>query len=80
MNVVIEFLYDLYKSGVHYSGFGTAKSVLSGFLSLYSEGQIGISNSVFVKKLMRGGIRIILDFSHIFRTSHYALFRFYVSI
>ena len=39
INVVIEFLYDLYKSGVQYSGIGTARSALSGFLSLCSEGQ-----------------------------------------
>ena len=36
INVVIEFLYDLYKSGVQYSGIGTARSALSGFLSLCS--------------------------------------------
>ena len=54
INVVIEFLYDLYKPGVQYSSIWTARSVLSGFLSWYSEGQIGIGNSVLVKKFMRG--------------------------
>ena len=55
INLVIEFLYDLYKSGVQYSGIGTARSALSGFLSLCSEGQVDIGNSVLVKKFMRGG-------------------------
>ena len=36
INLVIEFLYDLYNSGVQYSGIGTARSALSGFLSLRS--------------------------------------------
>ena len=36
INVVIEFLYDLYKSGVQYSGIETTRSALSGFLSLCS--------------------------------------------
>ena len=45
---------DLYKSGVQYSGIGTARSALSGFLSLCSEGQVDIGNSVLVKKFMRG--------------------------
>ena len=54
INVVIEILYDLYKSGVQYSGIGTARSALSGFLSLCSEGQVDIGNSVIVKKIMRG--------------------------
>ena len=54
INVVIEFFYDLYKSGVQNSGIGTARSALSGFLSFCSEGQIDIGNSVFVKKFMRG--------------------------
>ena len=31
INVVIEFLYDLYKLGIQYSGIGTARSALSGF-------------------------------------------------
>ena len=54
INLVIEFLYDLYKSGVQYSGIGTARSALSGFLTLCSEGQVDIGNSVLVKKFMRG--------------------------
>ena len=54
INVVIEFLYDLYKSGVQYSGIGTRRSALNRFLSFCSEGQIEIGNSVFVKKCMRG--------------------------
>lgn len=44
----------MYKSGVQYSGIGTARSALSGFLSLCSEGRIDIGNSVLVKKFMRG--------------------------
>ena len=54
INVVIECLYDLYKSGVQYSGIKTARSALSRFLSLCSEGQVDIGNSVLVKKFMRG--------------------------
>ena len=54
INVIIDFLYDLYKSGVQYSGIGTARSALSGFLSLCSEGRIDVGNSVLVKKFMRG--------------------------
>ena len=54
INVIIEFLYDLYKSGIQYSGIGTASSALSVFLSLCSEGRIDIKNSVLVKKFMRG--------------------------
>ena len=47
IKVVIDFLYDLYKSGgVQYIGIGTARSALSGFLSLCSEGQVDIGNSV----------------------------------
>ena len=52
--VVIEFLHDLYKSGIQYSGIQTARSALSGFLSLCSESQVDIGNSVLVKKFMRG--------------------------
>ena len=47
-------MYDLYKSGLQYSGIGTAKFVFIGILSLCSEGQIDIGNSVLVKKSMRG--------------------------
>ena len=54
INVGIELLYDLYKSGIQYSGIGTAKSALSGLLSICSGGSINIGNSVLVKKLMRG--------------------------
>ena len=54
INVVIGFLHDLYKSGVQYSGIGTDRSALSGFLRLCSEGQVDIGNSVLVKRFMRG--------------------------
>ena len=54
IKLVIEILYDLYKSGVQYSGIGTARSALSGFLSLCSEGQYDTGKSVLVKKFMRG--------------------------
>ena len=54
INVVVEFLYDLYKSGIQYSWVGTARSALSGFLSICSGGSIKIGNSVLVKKFMRG--------------------------
>ena len=54
INVVIEFLYDLYKSEVQYCGIGTARSALSGFLSLCSEGQLDFGNNVLVKNCMRG--------------------------
>ena len=54
INVVFEFLYDLYKSGVQYCGIGTAKYALSGLLCLCSEGQLDFGNSVLVKKFMRG--------------------------
>ena len=53
-NVVIEFLYDVYKSGIQYSGIGTARSAVSGFLSICSGGSINIGNNVLVKKFMRG--------------------------
>ena len=46
INVVNEFFYDLYKSRDHFSGIGTAKSDLSGFLSLCSGVQIDLGNSV----------------------------------
>ena len=54
INVVIEFLDDLYKSGVQYSGIETARSALSGYSSLCSDGQLDISNSVLVMEFMRG--------------------------
>ena len=43
----------LYKLGVHYSGIGTVRSALNGFLHLFSKGQIDICNSVLVKKFIR---------------------------
>ena len=55
MNVLIDFLlYDLYKSGVHNSGIGLARFVLSGFFSVCSKGHIDIRKSVLVKTFMRG--------------------------
>ena len=55
INVVLEFLYNLYKSGVQFCGIWTAISTLSRFLSLCYEGQLDFGNSVLVKKFMRGG-------------------------
>ena len=34
VNIVIEFLYDLYESGVQYSGIGTAKSAKTMLLNI----------------------------------------------
>ena len=51
---LIEFLHDPYELGVQYSGIRTARSDLSGFFSLCSEGQIDIGNSVLVRKFMKG--------------------------
>ena len=48
------FLYNMYESGVQYSGIRTARSAFSGFLSLCSEVQIDIGKSVLIKKDMRG--------------------------
>ena len=50
INEVIEFLYDLYKSGVQYSGIGTAISALSGFYVCNLRVKLTL---VIVKKFIR---------------------------
>ena len=53
MNIVLEFLVDLYDSGLGYSSISTARSMLSSFLLVPNE--TGKEN--LIKKIYEGSLR-----------------------
>lgn len=54
VNSVLNFLCDLYKEGVKYSAIGTARSALSSFFAVYSEGKLDLGSNMLIKKFMKG--------------------------
>lgn len=54
IEMVINFLLSLYQDGNHYSAIGTARSALSSFYSVYSNGKLDIGNNLLIKKFMKG--------------------------
>ena len=53
LNLVLEYLASLFHAGIGYSGFNTARSALSSFLTIDGRRQIGQHNLVY-KRVMRG--------------------------
>ena len=54
VNSILNFLCDMYKDGVKYSAIGTARSALSSFFAVYSEGKLDLGNNMLIKKFMKG--------------------------
>lgn len=44
----------MYKDGVKYSAIGTARSALSSFFAVYSDGKLDLGNNILIKKFMKG--------------------------